>query len=188
MENAFKQAADPILSASTQSVKSEPANPANVPQTRVTEANRIPMNLPSTKLSVPEIPGYYLYWFLGQNVARAIKAGYEFVDQAEVDMVNTGLADDASKQGNSDLGTRVSAIAGGLIEGTLEPQRLYLMKLRQEWRDKDVMELEQVNERIASAIRGGKPMPGASAPGETPVDVQKRYLKSGQDLFYPKRR
>lgn len=170
-------------------VLSPAANPANAPRKQVTEATRIPMNLPGTKLSVPEIPGYYLYWFLGQNIPRAMKAGYEFVTDEEVDMVNTGLADDASKQGNTDLGSRVSAIAGGLVEGTAEPQRLYLMKLRQEWRDKDVRALEAVNDRVAAALRGGQAIAGqGNAPAETDLDRASRYLKKGQDLFIPKRR
>lgn len=75
------------------------------------------------------------------------------------------------------------------MEGTPEPQRLYLMKLRQEWRDKDVQKLEEINERVAAAIRGGRPAPGqVGAPGETPTDQLQRYLKKGQDLFIPKRR
>lgn len=172
----------------SQPVKSTPANPANAPQKRVTEATRIPMNLPQLKLSVPEIPGYYLYWFLGQNVPRAQKAGYEFVEDSEVELTNTGLADDASKQGNSDLGSRVSVIAGGLIEGTVEPQRLYLMKIREDWHEADVKELEKVNERVAAALRGGQPVDGQNAPGETNLDRAQRYLKKGQDLFIPKRR
>lgn len=177
-----------ILGGNT--VKQEPKtiNPANTPEKRVTEATRIPMTLPDTKLSVPEIPGYFLYWHLGQNVPRAIKAGYEFVEDSEIDLPNSGLADDASKSGNTDLGTRVSMIAGGLVEGTLEPQRLYLMKLRNEWRDKDMQAMEQVNERVAAAIRGGQPTPGQpGAPGETNHDRLQRYLKKGQDLFIPKR-
>lgn len=181
----------PVLpkSVSSQPIKQEPSNPANAPQRSVTEKTRIPMNLPSSKLAVPEIPGYYLYWFLGQNVPRALKAGYEFVDESEADMVNSGLADDAAKSGNTDLGTRVSIVAGGVVEGSSEPQRLYLMKLRQEWRDQDVQASEQVNERIAATIRGGQAMPGSqSQTGETPADQLQRYLKKGQDLFIPKRR
>ena len=177
------------MTASSQPIKSTPDNPANPPRKRVTEGSRIPMSLPQTKLAVPEIPGYYLYWFLGQNIARAQKAGYEFVDQDECELTSTGLADDASTSGSTDLGTRVSAVAGGLIEGTVEPQRLYLMKLRQEWRDKDVEAIEATNERIASALRGGTPMAGNGAgPAETGQDRLNRYLKKGQDLFMPKRR
>lgn len=168
-------------------VQSAPANPANPPQRGVTERSRIPMNLPMAKLAVPEIPGYYLYWFLGQNVQRAQKAGYEFVTEDEADVVNTGLADDANSNGNTDLGTRVSRVAGGLIEGSLEPQRLYLMKLRNEWHDQDVAALEKVNDRVAEAIMGGN-VTGAGAPEETAKDRQLRYLKKGQDLFIKKRR
>ena len=103
-------------------------------------------------------------------------------------MVNAGLADDASRSGNTDLGSRVSAPAGGLVEGTVEPQRLYLMKLRQEWRDKDVEVREATNERVAVSLRGGNASPGAGgAPEETGDDRLKRYLKKGQDLFMPKR-
>lgn len=170
-------------------IKSPESNPANAPLKRVTEASRIPMSLPQAKLSVPEIPGFYLHWFLGQNVARAQRAGYEFVEEDEAQLNNHGLANDAATSGSTDMGTRVSVLAGGLVEGMIEPQRLYLMKLRQEWRDKDVKELEAVNERVAIAIRGGSPMPGqASAPEETGDDRLKRYLKKGQDLFLPKRR
>lgn len=179
-----------ILQASGgDAVKPPEMNPANSPRKRVTEDNRIPMNLPTSKLQVPEIPGFYLYWFLGQNLARARKAGYEFVEEDEVDVMNTSLGDDANKQGNSDMGTRVSVVAGGLTEGSAEPQRLYLMKLRQEWRDKDVEGLEAVNERVAAAIRGGhSPSGPQGGPGETPEDRLQRYLKKGQDLFTPKRR
>lgn len=179
----------PILSSSSQPVKSEPANPANAPQKRITEANRIPMTLPQTRLAVPEIPGHYLYWFLGQNVPRAQRAGYEFVDEGEVELNNSGIGDDTSRSGSTDLGSRVSVGAGGLIDGTTEPQRLYLMKIRQEWRDKDVQALEAVNEQIAAALRGGHTPPGATgAPGETSQDKLQRYLKAGQDLFIKKNR
>ena len=175
--------------AAVQPVLSATPNPGNAPRKRVTEATRIPMNLPATKLAVPEIPGHYLYWFLGSNIPRAQKAGYEFVTEDEVDVVNAGLADDASKSGSTDLGTRISVVAGGFSEGTTEPQRLYLMKLRSEWHDQDVLALEKVNDRVAAALRGGQAMAGSgNAPEETPLDRASRYLKKGQDLFIPKRR
>lgn len=155
-------------------------NPANTPETRVTEATRIPMSLPQAKLAVPDIPGYHLHWFVGANVARAIKGGYQFVAPDEVDVQNTGLADDVSKNGSSDLGTRVSVIAGGIAEGDTQPQRLYLMKIRQEWWQQDQKVLEQRNEGIARALRSG--IVGA----ENDPDKGLRYMKQGQDLFFPK--
>ena len=67
-------------------------NPANAPQTRVTEATRIPMSLPELKLAVVDIPGYHLHWFRGARVPRALQAGYEYVDSSEVSIQRTGLA------------------------------------------------------------------------------------------------
>ena len=163
-------------------------NPANVREKRKTPT-RIPMSVPQLRLEVPEIPGFHLHWFLGTNVPRALRAGYTFVEDDEVDVANMGLADDASRSGNTDLGSRVSVFAGGLTEGTTEPQRLYLMKLPQELRDEDMAQLEAANERIAAALRsGGNANTHGAAPEERGDDRAKRYMKSGQDLFFPKRR
>lgn len=164
-------------------------NPANPAPKRVTEATRIPMSVPQLRLTVPEIPGFHLHWFLGTNVQRAIQAGYTFVEDDEVEVVNTGIADDAASSGSTDMGSRVSKFAGGLIQGTTEPQRLYLMKLPQEWRDADIKKLEETNERIAAALRGGNaPGPNGALTGESATDRGKKYLKAGQDLFFPKTR
>ncbi len=160
------------------------------PEKRARSMTRIPMSVPQLRLEVPELEGYFLYWFLGKSVQRAMRAGYTFVEDGDVDVPNLNVAGDASASGSSDMGSRISVIAGGLDEGTAEPQRLYLMKIPQELRDEDVQRIEAANERIAAALRGGQ-TPGttnASAPGETPQDKLKRYLKNGQDLFIPKRR
>jgi len=164
-------------------------NPANAQATRVTEATRRPMSLPQLSLQVPEIPGYYLYWHLGHQIDQALAAGYEFVERDEVTLNNRGVADDQTVDGNDDLGNRVSRAAGGLVQGTMQVQRLYLMKLRQEWRDKDVAALGSRNESIAVSLRGGAVQnTHGAAPNETADDRTKRYLKTGQDLFYPKSR
>ena len=166
------------------------ASPAAAREKRVTEATRRPLTLPSLTLEVPEIPGYYLYWFLGHQVDRAQEAGYEFVDPDEVTLNNKRVGDDVETSGSSDMGTRVSVAAGGLIKGTAEPQRMYLMKLRQEWRDRDLADLEKRNESIAAALRGGMNSGNnnGSAPNETQQDRLNRYLKQGQNLFTPKRK
>lgn len=166
------------------------SNPANPRATRVTEATRRPMSLPQLSLQVPEISGYYLYWFIDTQVDQALQAGYEFVDREEVTLNNRGVANDQTEDGNDDLGSRVSRIAGESQAGNVQAQRLYLMKLRQEWRDKDVADMGARNEAIAAALRGGVSTGNeyGAAPGETPTDRAKRYLKAGQDLFYPKTR
>lgn len=157
--------------------------PANAPARRVTEATRIPMSLPTPKLSVPEMPGYYLYWHLGKNVPAALKAGYTHVQEGELEIEQKGIANAAEESGSTDMGTLISIAAGGTVSETdLEPERLYLMKLPEEWRAQDVAAQAQRNEAIAVALRAGQ----IGAEGDP--DRNKRYMKSGQDLFYPKNR
>lgn len=167
-----------------------PLNPANPAPKRVTEADRISMSVPQLRLSVPDREGWHRHWFVAKNVPRALRAGYTFVDADDVEVNNPDLAGEVSASGSTDLGSRVSMLAGGFIEGTQEPDRLYLMELPQAWRDKDAARLEAVNENIAAALRGGLPSPGGvgGGPQETGSDRQRRYMKTGQDLFYPKTR
>ena len=160
------------------------ANPANAQAKRVTEATRIPMSVPHLRLEVPKVPGYHLHWFLSQNIPRALKAGYTYVDEEEVDVVSTTLGNGAEESGSTDMGTRISVVAGGIIEGTTDAQRLYLMKLPEEWREKDMAALEAVNEGVAKALRSGN-APGPN--GQAAADDGRKYMKTGQDLFYPKR-
>lgn len=164
-------------------------NPAAEPAKRVTEATRIPMSVPQMRLEVPAMQGFHLHWFLGRNVPRALQAGYEFVSPDEVQLNQLGVAADREFSGSTDMGSRVSVVAGGPVEGSLDAERLYLMKLRQEWRDKDVAALEARNEQIAAALRGGRnPSNSPQGPAETGEDVGRRYIKQGQDLFFPKKR
>lgn len=158
------------------------STPANALARRVTEANRVPMSLPTAKLAVPVIPGYYTYWHLGKNVPTAMRAGYTFVDSEDMDVEQKGVANSAEESGSTDLGTRISVLAGGTTEDGLDSERLYLMKLPQPWRDSDMMGMAARNEDIAIALRAGK----MGAEGDP--DVNKRYMKQGQDLFYPKKR
>ena len=121
---------------------------------RVTEATRIPMSVPQLKLQVPDLPGYNLHWFKTTNVESALRAGYEFVDETEVEVVNTNFADNLRDSGSTDLGSRLSVSGGGLSEmGGAE--RLYLMKLRQDWWESDQKALEDKSDQVAVAMRGG---------------------------------
>lgn len=158
-------------------------NPAAAPERRITSANRVPMSLPTAKLSVPEVSGYFLYWHLGKNVAKAIRAGYTHVDIDELDVEQKGVANSASESGSTDMGTRISVAAGGTVsDDNPEPERLYLMKLPMEWRAEDMAGQAKVNENVARALRSGD----IGADGD--ADRNKRYMKSGQDLFFPKNR
>lgn len=157
------------------------------PQRRVTSENRIPMSLPNLKLAVPDMPGYYLYWHLGKNIhwqnGGALKAGYTYVDDEELDIEQKGVANAAAESGSTDLGSRISVVAGGTVsDDDLEPARLYLMKLPMEWHEADMAARTAGNEIIARSLRSG--LVGA----EGDPDKNKRYMKQGQDLFYPKTR
>jgi len=164
---------------------SQDKNLGNTQPSRVTEATRIPMSAPHQKLAVPPIPGYHQHWFLGKNVARALAAGYTHVTLDDgVEVTNSGVANPADETGSTDLGMNVSILAGEGLDESGNSERLYLMKLPQEWRDKDMAELEARNESIAAQLRGG----GEMAQGETAADRGKRYMKKGQDLFTPKSR
>lgn len=163
-------------------------NPANVPQKAKVERQRIPMSMPLQKLAVPDIPGYHLHWMLGTpgRISQALRAGYEFVDGDDVDVTNTGLANDASSSGNSDLGSRISVLAG-LDSGETGEQRLYLMKLKEEYWQEDQKLVENRNEQIAAALRGGEDV------AENPNGSDNRYIPDAQkktvaELFTPKSR
>lgn len=159
-------------------------SPANLPKVRVTDANRRAMNMSSLTLEVPEIPGYVLYWFADRpgRIARALQGGYEFVDEKEVNLNNFSLADDALKSGNSDMGSRVSVHGGSSAEGGA--MRLYLMKIKKEWYDKDQLDQEDRNDQVAATIRGGNVGADKDAPGDTKL----RYKRGAENLFTRKRR
>lgn len=163
--------------------QSDNQNPANS-LVRRGEGSRIPMSLPILKLDVPEIPGYHLHWMRGDaaRLNQAQRAGYTFVEQDEVDLVATGLADDANASGNTDLGTRVSISAGGNDEQG-QNQRLYLMKLPLEYWEEDQKALEDRNEQIAAALRGGTPE-GTAIEG---AYIPEAHRKQVANLFTPKR-
>jgi hypothetical protein len=156
------------------------ANPANAPEKRV--ARRIPLALPTLKLETPEIPGYKLHWFRGTagRIQQALNAGYEYVERDEIQINHHGLADDYEKDGNSDLGTRVSQPAGDTVEGGV---RLYLMKIRQEFWDEDQKLVDGRHEAIANSLRRPKasPMDGG--------DTSNTYSRGeSHNLFNPRPR
>src|SRR5450631_3311015 len=73
---------------------------------------RIPMSTPQQRMQVADLPGYHLHWFLESRVPRALQAGYEFVEDSEVNVNQKGAANKGDVSGNTDLGTQVRVIAG----------------------------------------------------------------------------
>ena len=159
-------------------------NPANERSTSVNEDNRISMSLPQMMLEVPAIEGYVMHWFADRpgRISRAAAAGYEFVKPDEVRINNFGLAADVLDSGNSDLGTRVS-VHGGVGESGAS-ERLYLMKVKKEWYDKDMELREQHSDRVVKSLRQGQ----TGAEKDAMTDAAKRYAKNTDNLFTKKQR
>jgi hypothetical protein len=108
-----------------------------------------------------------------ERLAQAKRAGYTFVEADEVDVVETGLANDALGSGSSDMGSQVSVVAGG-TDGGGQPVRLILMKLKQEWWDEDQRALEAKSDALIDSLRAGRI--DATQAGEAQSDRQKRYV------------
>ena len=152
---------------------------------RVTDRTRIPMSTGQQKLSVPEIPGYHLHWMRGEpeRIQQAMAAGYTFVEADETNQVNLSLGGDAKKSGNTDLGTRISALAGSELGNDGQPLRLYLMKLPEEWHQEDLKAQEDKSNHIRRALMSGK----IGAENDTnSSDTNSRYVKEASNMFQPK--
>lgn len=117
---------------------------------------RIPMSVPQQRLEVQTIPGWRLYWFKEENVARAYcDSHYEFVTNEEVALNRISIAGNPRESGNTDLGTGVSIIGGTTASGA--PQRLVLMKLPMEFFKEDQQILMQKSvERLSGVFEGEK--------------------------------
>lgn len=159
-----------------------PVNPSeSAPRS---EADRIPMSVPTLKLAVPEIPGYYLHWFRDEpgRIAQALRASYEFVSDEEVQMPGGFLGSDTAESRNSDMGSRVSMLAGG-TNAKGDAGRLYLMKLKKELRDKDLGLMADQSDKLAKSMLNAQI--GADGSGEKGEDRGLRYTrtKKASDLF-----
>lgn len=151
--------------------KSSPANPKPVEAARK-EPKRIPMSIPVARLSVPEIPGYHLHWFSGEaRVQRALRAGYEFVEEDET------VVNDRSASGgeNQDMGSRVSVFSGDEVDNRNEPVRLYLMKIREELWEEDQAALTDRSKGMLEALNVGNGDMSGAPPGS---DASHRYARA----------
>ncbi len=147
-----------------------PANNADAKSTR----KRIPMSVPQRKLEVSEIPGFHTHWFRDDNIARALQAGYEFVDEKEVTLNQMGVGSSRDVSGNADMGSRVRVVSGTAADGGVE--HLTLMKIRQEFWDEDRKEIEARNASVMSAIFRDEQILGSEK--VSPEDQGSRYVKT----------
>lgn len=132
-------------------------NPATRDVNGVAERKRIPMSVPVQKLEAPDIPGYHLHWFTGDSarLERASSGGYEFVDERECGINNISLGGTSTRTGNTDMGSRVSVVSGQELGKDGQPQRLVLMKIKQEWYDEDQKLVESRNQKVVDTLLGG---------------------------------
>jgi hypothetical protein len=164
------------------------ANPANAKSTRVSLAGFQPMSAGTKKLDVPEREGYHRRWFRGDagRIAKARRAGYEFVAPEDVALNNFDLGGDANASGNTDLGTRVSVISGDGADETGQPARMYLMECPIEYYEASRQIIEERNLDIADALKGGR---AGQEGGDASMDQSNRYMRGkAPDLFTPKNR
>ena len=149
------------------------------------ERKRIPMSTPQQKLAVAEIPGYYCYWFRGtpDRLGRAIQGGYEFVTPEEAHLTNFSLGGDGTENGNTDMGTRVSIIAGEEVGADGQPVRLYLMKIKEEWHQEDVAIQAKSSETLIDVLKAGKV---GSEKDIDSSDRSARYATTSGNMFTPK--
>lgn len=150
------------------------------------ERKRIPMSVPVSKLAVPDIPGFHLHWAEGTpaRIQRMRDAGYEFVEDSEVKPNSVGLGQDSAASGNTDMGSRVSIVAGKQVDSEGQAVRLVLMKIKQEWWEADQKLVEQRNDLVADSIRGGRS--GGEA-AQDASELHQRYVSKDRtklpDLF-----
>lgn len=167
----------------------EKINVATAAGKTISERKRIPMSVPVSKLEAPDIPGYHLHWFNGtpDRLQRALDGGYEFVDEQEMKLNNVSLGGVSTASGNTDMGSRVSVVSGSEVGRDGQPIRLILMKIKQEWYDEDRRLIENRNEQVAAALRGGL----LGSEQDKGNDTNFRYVDKAKtkipDLFMPKR-
>lgn len=170
--------------AALQKEKDAAFNPANAggaaaePPAR----RRIPLSVPRRKLECTPIPGYVLYWFKESNITIAQQAGYDFVDNREVTL-NQGVESSSSDlSGNTDLGSRVSVLGGTTERG--HPERLVLMKIREDWWREDRKLLDNENAAIIHTIFGGQIVAGDRGVGDHSQSYVKTSIAQGKGALF----
>jgi hypothetical protein len=107
------------------------------------------IGVPRLTLAVTdEIPGHHLCWMNDDgNVQNALDSGYEFVTRGE-----TELANGVSPQ-NTDMGDKIKQKVGTTQQGDV--LYAFLMKIKNEWHEEDMAEIEKQNKMVEDAIAGG---------------------------------
>ena len=107
------------------------------------------IGVPRLTLAVTnEIPGYHLCWMNDDgNVQNALDSGYEFVTKGETELAN-GVT-----PSNVDMSDRIKQKVGTTQQGDV--LYAYLMKIKLEWHEEDMAQIEAQNKQVEDAIAGG---------------------------------
>ena len=81
------------------------------------------------------------------NVEQALDSGYEFVVKGETELEN-GVT-----PSNVDASDKIKVKVGTTQQGDV--LYAFLMKIRQEWHEEDMAQIEEENKRVEDAIAGG---------------------------------
>ena len=130
-------------------VRSDAERGEDTVRSQAQRPRRNSIGVPRLTLAVRnEIPGYHLCWMNDDgNVQNALDSGYEFVTRGETELEN-GVT-----PSNIDQGDKIRQKVGTTASN--EPLYAYLMKIKQEWHEEDMFEIETQNKRIEEAVAGG---------------------------------
>ena len=130
-------------------VRSEADRGSDTVRSQAQRPRRSSFGVPRLTLAVQnEIPGYHLCWMNDDgNVQHALDSGYEFVGRGETELESGVLPS------NIDQTDKIKQKVGTTASG--EPLYAYLMKIKQEWHEEDMAQVESQNKLVEEAIAGG---------------------------------
>ena len=125
------------------------SQPAVRPRDRSSRKERIPLGVARARLAVADRdPNYEYRWMKGSadRLAAAENGGYEYVESP----VKVG---EGAKDGNTDMGSRVSQVVGHNTDGS--PRRDYLMRIPKEFYREDQAAKQAEIDKVDAAIKRG---------------------------------
>lgn len=130
----------------------------------------VPLGVHHSKLSIPDDlipPNKVGRWVndVDNRIAMALNGDYEFVTSTK----DSHVGDDY-RDGNSDIGSKISKVVGSTKSG--EPMRAYLMMIDREWYEEDQAKKQEKVDGIDRAIK----TPGFGA-GQKGLDKSNMYGK-----------
>ena len=95
--------------------------------------------------------GYHVHIVndMDNRISELLDRGYEFILSHEVEGITINVV-----SRNTDIGDKVRFLVG--TQKTGDPLYAYLMKIKQEWYDEDMRDIQDRNDKIDESIRRGK--------------------------------